>query len=347
MCQHGTRSTRRAVSSTLTPGERRRPVVFVIGIDAGGTKTVCQLADENGTVIQETRGPGANLQAVGELEVEKVLHDVMERAIRGSTGIGPAADRRARLPASICLGIAGVDREEDAFVVADIMRRIGQNARILIVNDALVALEAGVPGEPGVVVIAGTGSIAYGRNVRGEAARAGGWGYVLGDEGSGYWIGRTALRAVLREADRRGEATSLTGRLLMHFRVSKPQDLIHAVYTGGLQSTAIAALAPHVQEAYEEGDNVAAGILDGAARELTASALSVARRLGLLEEPCPFVLAGGVFKGLPWLVGELTSRITATAPGATVSRLEVEPATGAVRFALAEARGGAKVPVYI
>jgi N-acetylglucosamine kinase-like BadF-type ATPase len=129
--------------------------------------------------------------------------------------------------------------------------------------------------------------------------------------------------------------------------VSKPQDLIHAVYYGGLQSTAIAALAPHVQEAYEEGDNVAAGILDGAARELTASALSVARRLELQTEACPFVLAGGVFKGLPWLVTELTRRITAAVPRASVDRLEVEPAMGAVRFALAEARGGAKIPVYL
>ena len=321
--------------------------MFVIGIDAGGTKTVCQLADETGAVIQETRGPGANLQAVGELEVEKVLHDVMERAIRGSGGASSGADRRARLPAAICLGIAGVDREEDALVVGDIMRRIGQNARVLIVNDALVALEAGVPGQPGVVVIAGTGSIAYGRNGRGEAARAGGWGYVLGDEGSGYWIGRTALRAVLREADRRGEPTSLTGRLLMHFDVTKPQDLIHAVYSGGLQSTAIAALAPHVQEAYEEGDPVAAGILDGAARELTSSALSVARRLGLLEEPCTFLLAGGVFKGVPWLVTEMTERLKATAAQASVIRLEVEPASGAVRLALADARGGLKLPVYL
>lgn len=320
--------------------------MLVIGIDAGGTKTVCQLADEHGTVIQETRGPGANLQAVGELEVEKVLHDLMERATRGLAG-SSAADKRTRLPEAICLGIAGVDREEDAIIVGDIMRRIGQNARVLIVNDALVALEAGVPGEPGVVVIAGTGSIAYGRNARGEAARAGGWGYVLGDEGSGYWIGRTALRAVLREADRRGEPTSLTGRLLMHFDVSKPQDLIHAVYYGGLQSTAIAALAPYVQEAYEEGDTVAAGILDGAARELTSSALSVARRLGLLEEPCPFVLAGGVFKGVPWLVGALTERLKETVARASVSRLEVEPATGAVRLALADARGGLKLPVYL
>src|SRR5690606_18783722 len=104
------------------------------------------------------------------------------------------------VPAAICLGIAGVDRPDDAAVVQGIMKRIGYKARVLVVNDALVALEAGAPGQPGIVIISGTGSICYGRNADGMAARSGGWGYVLGDEGSGYWIGRAALRAVLREA---------------------------------------------------------------------------------------------------------------------------------------------------
>ena len=111
----------------------------VLGIDAGGTKTVCLLADEHGTVIAEARRGGANLQAVGELEVEKVLHDVMEEAI---------GDRDVR-PAAICLGIAGVDRPDDAAVVKAIMKRIGYKARVLVVNDALVALEAGAPGAAG------------------------------------------------------------------------------------------------------------------------------------------------------------------------------------------------------
>src|SRR3990170_4420420 len=118
---------------------------------------------------------------------------------------------------AICLGIAGVDREDDHTVIRGIMKRIGLKARILIVNDALVALEAGTPGQPGIVIISGTGSIAYGRNAAGEAARSGGWGHVLGDEGSGYWIGRAALRAVLRAADRRGPPTVLTRMLLKHF----------------------------------------------------------------------------------------------------------------------------------
>jgi N-acetylglucosamine kinase-like BadF-type ATPase len=144
---------------------------FVLGIDAGGTKTVCLLADTAGEILAEARGPGANLQASGELHVEKVLHDVMEEAL----------GNRDVVPAAICLGIAGVDRPDDSAIVRGIMRRIGYKARTLVVNDALVALESGAPGQPGVVIISGTGSISYGRNAQGQGARAGGWGHVIGD----------------------------------------------------------------------------------------------------------------------------------------------------------------------
>ena len=134
----------------------------VLGIDAGGTKTVCLLADDQGQIVAEARRSGANLQAVGELEVEKVLYDVMEEAIGD----------RAVVPAAICLGIAGVDRPDDYATVRGIMKRIGYKARVVVVNDALIALEAGVPGQPGIVVIAGTGTHAYGRTAKGDAARA-------------------------------------------------------------------------------------------------------------------------------------------------------------------------------
>ena len=312
------------------------PTSYVLGIDAGGTKTVCQLANDRGDVLTETRGGGANLQAMGELEVEKVLHDVMEEAI-GDRDIAPSA---------ICLGIAGVDRPDDAKVVRAIMKRIGYKARVLVVNDALVALEAGVPGQPAIVVIAGTGSIAYGRNSRDEAARAGGWGFVLGDEGSGYWIGRAALRAVLREADRRGPETQLTGLLLRHFGVPRAQDLIHEVYHGTLRPTTIASLAQSVHVAFKAGDSVAIGILRAAANELESSALSVARRLDLVGSEFPFVLAGGMFKAVPWLFDELERRLTLASPGSRIVLLDVEQAVGAVRLAIAEAHGGARIPAY-
>jgi N-acetylglucosamine kinase-like BadF-type ATPase len=308
----------------------------VLGIDAGGTKTVCLLADDHGRMVAEARRGGANLQAVGELQVEKVLHEVMDEAL-GDRTITPAA---------ICLGIAGVDRPDDSAMVRGIMKRIGYKARIVIVNDALVALEAGAPGQPGVVVISGTGSIAYGRDAKGQAARSGGWGYVLGDEGSGYWIGRAALRAVLREADRRGPATLLTGLLLKHFDVPQAQGLIHHVYNTNLKPAAIGALATCVQSAFSQGDQVAQGILRGAAGELEASAVSVARRLELIGESFVFILAGGIFRAVPWLEQELGRRLPLAAPGSRVRLLDREPACGAVAIALEEARGGAAIPAY-
>jgi N-acetylglucosamine kinase-like BadF-type ATPase len=308
----------------------------VLGIDAGGTKTVCHLADEHGTLIAEARSGGANLQAAGELHVEKVIHDVMEEAI-GDRDIVPAA---------ICLGIAGVDRPEDSTVVRSLMRRIGFKARILVVNDALVALEAGAPGAAGVVIISGTGSIAYGRNSRNEGARSGGWGHVLGDEGSGYWIGRAALRAVLREADRRGPRTLLTSLLLKHFGVTEAQNLIHEVYQNKVRPAAIGSLAQCVQTAFGEGDEAATGILRAAADELEASGVSVARRLALEEEPFVFILGGGIFKAVPWLRDELQCRLPRAFPNATARLLDREPASGAVSFAIQEARGGARIPVY-
>jgi N-acetylglucosamine kinase len=310
--------------------------VQVLGIDAGGTKTVCLLAADDGTIVSTARRGGANLQAVGELEVEKVLHDVMEEVLAGADVV----------PAAICVGIAGVDRPDDFATVRGIMRRIGQKTRVLVVNDALIALEAGAPDQPGVVIISGTGSIAYGRDGAGHAARSGGWGYVLGDEGSGYWIGREALRAVLREAEHRGPRTTLTPMLLQHFDVTAAQGLIHHVYHGQLKPTAIGALAASVQTAFAEGDPVATEILAGAARELEAAALSVARRLDLVGSRFPFILAGRIFRSMPWLAHELSRRLPIESPGSRAELLTREPAEGAVALALQEARGAAQIPVY-
>src|SRR5215468_2613685 len=268
--------------------------MHVLGIDVGGTKTVCLLANEDGAILAEAREAGANLQGVGELALEKVLHSAM----------------------------------------------------ILIVNDALIALQAGIGDAPGIVVVSGTGSIAYGRNARGEAARAGGWGYVLGDEGSGYWIGRFALRAVVRHADGRGRETSLTSRLLGHFDLTGPSELIHKVYHQELAPSAIGALAHYVQEARDDGDLVAAVILDQAAEELAATAAAVMKRLEMDHESFSFVLAGGMFHAVPWLCDQLNVLLRSLATQSRTIRLEEDPALGAVQLALAVASGRAKIPAY-
>ena len=310
--------------------------MHVLGIDVGGTKTVCLLGNEEGQVLSTARGPGANLQAVGELQLEKVLHTVMEETLAQQTAI----------PAAICLGIAGVDRPEDAALVRGVMSRIGYKARILVVNDALIALQAAIGAAAGIVIVAGTGSIAYGCDRYGNAARAGGWGYVLGDEGSGYWMGRLALRAIVREADGRGHPTTLTPRVLKHFGVTRPEDLLQTVYSHDFKPAAVAALATEVQRAREEGDAVATAILDWGAKELVGAAESVTKQLELRGEEFSFVLAGGMFKAVPWLQVEVTRLLPAVAPRSRTALLETEPAFGAVRLALAELHGGAKLPVY-
>jgi N-acetylglucosamine kinase-like BadF-type ATPase len=311
--------------------------MHVLGIDAGGTKTICLLADGEGTVIGEARGGGANLQAAGELEVEKVLHHVMDDAI---------GDRDVR-PDAICLGIAGVDRPQDTTAVHSIMRRIGFKARVVVVNDALVALVAGAGDGEGIVVVAGTGSIAYGRDASGRAARAGGWGYLLGDEGGGFWIGRAALTAAVREFDGRGPATLLTPMILEHLHLSTPSELIHEVYYRDVHRHIIAGIAGLVQRAMEQRDAIAAEILTRAGAELASAAGSVVSRLEMRGDAFPTVLAGGIFRGIPWLVDDVTSRLSEIAPRTWVHPLSVEPAIGAVRLAIAAAQGSFAIPTYV
>jgi N-acetylglucosamine kinase len=310
--------------------------MHVLGIDAGGTKTVCLLADSEGSIVSEGRGPGANLHTAGELAVEKVLHAAMETAI-GDRDITPAA---------ICLGIAGVDREDEATAVRAIMRRIGYKSRVLVVNDALIGLVAGARDEPGIAINAGTGSIVYGRNAQFEAARAGGWGHMIGDEGSGYWIGRESLAAVMRAFDGRGPETQLAGDILSHFNVDDESRLPRIVYDRELPRVSVAALGPIAQRAAEQGDAVALRILERAAEELVLAARSVATRLEMRGDTFTFYLAGGVFRVVPWLVDELQRRLMEVAPRAQVQTLDEEPALGAVWLALAETRGGARVPQY-
>lgn len=316
----------------------------MLGIDAGGTKTVALLADADGRVVGEGRASGANLQAHGELEVEKALHHVIDLAMAS----------RPDAPAAVCLGLAGVDRPGDGETIGEIMRRLGFRSRTLIVNDALIALVAGVPlregsggVNPGVVLISGTGSIAYGVNQQGGAARAGGWGSSLGDEGSGYWIGRRALAAVVRDADGRGPRTRLTPLVLEHFSLARPEELVTEIYDHAQGRRAIASLGETVERARAEGDAVATEIMREAGDELTLAAASVITRLDMRGEQFPVLLSGGLIRSARWLAAEVTARLAEVAPRCTVSLLSVEPAVGAVRLALAEAGGGVRVPPYL
>ena len=294
----------------------------VLGIDAGGTKTRALLADETGRVLGRGLGGGANLRTHGELAVEKVLHRVIEEA---------EAEARAR-PDAVALGIAGADRPEDRAVLRAILRRMGFRSRVLVTNDAHVAFVAGSPSRVGLALICGTGSIAWGQNAAREIARAGGWGWHLGDEGSGFWIGVRAVRAALRAADGREPATALAGAVREHFGIGNVEEIVHVVYDGDFPRHRIAMLALRVAEAAAAGDAAAREILGAAAAELGAAAASVIGRLGLAKNPYDIVLSGGTFTAVPALAEAVTMLLSK--PGATIRLLSDEPAMGAVTLAI-------------
>lgn len=293
---------------------------FVIGIDAGGTKTMGLLADESGAVVAQIRAGGANLKAHGELAVEKVLYQVID----GLSASGTIA--------ALCLGIAGVDRAEDKEILLGVLRRLGQKQAVQVVNDAFVALVAGAPDGVGIVVIAGTGSIAYGVDPQGKTARSGGWGYLLGDEGSAYWLGHAAVRQGIRAVDGRGPSTTLFERICRRLQVEEPAGLVEWFYGQSNTRERVAELASVVEEAATDGDEAASSLLDQAAQHLARAARSASRQLSF-PGPYPVVLAGGAFRACPSLFRRIRGSLDL--PAATVVKLEVEPATGAVRLALA------------
>lgn len=293
---------------------------YVIGIDAGGTKTTGILADESGRELREARAGGANLRVHGELGVEKSLYQVID-----------ALDAPAPVHA-LCLGIAGVGGDAERGVVRDLLRRLGIRKAVRIVSDALVALVAGAPDGIGVVLISGTGSIAWGTDASGKSARSGGWGYLLGDEGSAFWLGHAAVRHGIRAADGRGPATTLYDRIRERLGLAATPDLVEWFYDQELSRTRVAELARVVEEAANDGDLAAEELLDQAAGHLVRAARSVVQQLDF-PGPFPLVLSGGAFRACPSLVPRIEARLHL--PAARVLRLEAAPATGAVRLALA------------
>jgi N-acetylglucosamine kinase-like BadF-type ATPase len=297
---------------------------YVLGIDAGGTKTRALLTDESERVLGSAEGGGANLKTNGELEVEKVLHEVVE-GVEAQAGVHADA---------VALGIAGAERPRDQAILRGVLRRIGFRERVVITNDARIVFVAGSKLGVGLALVCGTGSIAWGRNAGGEVARAGGRGWHVGDEGSGFWIGERAIRAVLRAEDGRGPATALRSALLADFGASDIDGLIASVYDNDYPRHRVAVFAGRVESAAAAGDAVAAEILESAAAELVLAARTVVARLDLERAPYDVILAGGTFAALPRLRAKVGERLASAQ--ARVASLDVEPAVGAVRLALEE-----------
>jgi len=292
---------------------------YVIGIDAGGTKTVGLLADESGKVLSKAISGSANLVIKGELEVEKVLFDVIE-SLEAPEPI-----------AALCLGIAGIGQPGAEELIRGVLRRLGQRQPVRVVNDAVVALVAGAPSGVGIVVASGTGSIAYGVDPSGKTARSGGWGYLLGDEGSAFWLGHYAVRHAIRAVDGRGPATTLYDLICSKLSITEPVALVEWFYDQEYSRNRVANLASLVETASLDGDEAAEDLLDQAGGHLARAARAVADQLTFPGRH-PIVLSGGAFKACPSLIRRLQGRLAS--PDVEVRPLEAEPATGAVTLAL-------------
>jgi N-acetylglucosamine kinase-like BadF-type ATPase len=300
-----------------------RPII--IGVDGGATKTVALVAAPDGTLLGRGFAGSSNHQKIGIDAACAAIHAAIRAAF-------DAAGLPETPPAAACLGLAGIDRAEDAELYRPWAAQHFAGASVALINDAELALAAGTPEGWGVGVICGTGAICTGRNQAGETARADGWGWLLGDDGSGFAIGREALRAVMRAYDGRGPATLLTETVLAHWRLGGPEDLMQRVYIEEASTADVASLAAVVDRAAQAGDGVARAILQQAAEELVTTMETVARRLNFTGAvPCG--LAGSVIVKSAFMAGFVQE--VALRRGLALGPVELvaEPATGALRQA--------------
>ena len=217
------------------------------------------------------------------------------------------------------------------------IERLNLADRVILDHDASIALAGALACQPGVVVLAGTGAMAFGMNRSGEKRRAGGWGSILGDEGSAYYIGWRALAAACRAYDGRGPETTLITRLMEHLGLGDFTDIVKEIYGKQTLPGKIASLAPLVSRAAKDGDEVAAIILKDAAEELALAASAVIEGLNMQDEAFEIAVSGSVFKAGEHLVTSFSKYLRSTAPHAEIIAPRFEPAMGAVFLALQKA----------
>ena len=299
---------------------------YFLGVDGGASKTAALVIDESGKSLGSgVAGPSNHLR-VG---IETAARNI-ERAVNKALVAADVASREIHW--AYC-GIAGADHPAHRQEVVDSLSIFFPRGNFTVDNDARIALTGAIGFGGGVVVIAGTGSVAYGRNEEGAEARAGGWGPISGDEGSGYGIAREGLAAIMRAHDGRGPATKMT-TILKERHDMKPEDLPPYVYAQTTQTDDIARFSRLVIDAAQESDPTAMAILDRAGHELGAAALAVARRLHLVKGVFPVAYVGGAFRAGDVLLDPMRAAILAEAPQAEIGPPRNTPVEGAARMAV-------------
>jgi N-acetylglucosamine kinase-like BadF-type ATPase len=307
---------------------------YVIGIDGGGSSSTAVVVTIEGRALAQSHAGPASYTLSGIGGVIPVVCELIAEC-RAVAGV------EQEIPSCICLALSGAGRPRaQRAILAGVRERLRADD-ILVGSDGVAALMGAFPRGPGIVLIAGTGSLAIGVDERGVGARAGGWGYLLGDAGSGYEIGRLALRATLAALNGSGSSTTLSNSILEHLRLRTIHDIIDWVY--GEQEVAVnnlASLAPLVFDAAEKGDVVANEILDTAGDALAGLVDSVSRQLHFDATVVPVSPIGGLFEQSYALLERLTTR---TSCEIEIVPARFSPSIGAALVALRRA-GVAREP---
>lgn len=294
---------------------------FYLAIDGGGTKTTCVVADETVTLGSATAG-GSNVTRHGDARAREALHAAVKAACAGAR-VDPAQIESA------CVGLSGAGRPEVRDAVAAMMREV-LRGRILVVSDLETTLQAAFGDGPGVITIAGTGSIAYGRDAGGQTARAGGWGLAISDEGSGQWVGRRAVSAVLGAKDA-GEDPALLATILRLWKLNSLDELVRRANASPPPD--FSSLFRPVVDAASAGDLLARQLLEQAGSELAALARNVIRRLFADGASVPVAMSGGVFRQSDVIRQVFYNKLSAEFPQARVNPTVVDAVRGALELA--------------
>ncbi len=298
---------------------------LVLGVDGGGTRTRAVVIDAREQVLGEGAAGPSNPMRVGISSASSAIRDAIDRACA-------AAKIQRRDINAAEIGLAGVRRGDLRLRMREALVGLGIPL-IEVVTDADIALFGVTLGAPGLVIIAGTGSVCCGVNPQGKHLCAGGWGPLAGDEGSGSWIARRALQSMARAYDGRGPETALVDVACSYFNVATPDDLLIAIYAPGMTNDCIAGFAKDVIEAGQSGDRVACGIVAEAGRELGLAAATVIRKLRMGREQFEVGYVGGVFTAGDLLLDTLRAEVARVAPRAFLSPPHLPPTIAAARMA--------------
>jgi N-acetylglucosamine kinase-like BadF-type ATPase len=300
---------------------------FFIGVDGGASKTAAIVVDGQGKRLGSGLAGGSNHLRVG---IEEATRNV-ERAV--NMALVEAGIAIKEVEYAYC-GIAGSDHPVHREKVIDALRIFFPRGNFIVDTDARIALTGAIGFGAGIVVISGTGSVAFGRNTAGDEARAGGWGPTLGDEGSGFWIAREGLSAIVRAHDGRGFKTAMTGLLCQEYAMCQPDDLPAFVYAATTHVDDIARYGKLVIEAAAASDEVARDILGRGGSELAECVLAIARKLHMTDTDFPVAYVGGAFHAGDLLLNPMRLRLQRDAPGATLQPPLFPPVEGAAMMAM-------------